>query len=265
MESDSDEDEEGDTSDEASEVEEKPKKAKPAPKKPAPKKVSKKKDVVPSDSESLLSELEEEDQKPDKEPVGGDDSSESEVLDESPKRKRKSKEASAGKERAKPRRSSGAKPAAELSADEAEIKKLQGQLVKCGVRKIWAFELKQYGDDSRAKIRHLRGMLKDVGMDGRFSEARAREIKERRELLADLEAVNEMNENWGAGGGRASRSRAAKPARLPKDDEDEGEGAGNDEQDDDDDDENSAVKARARGSAKYRADMAFLGDESESD
>ncbi|POS87956.1 hypothetical protein EPUL_002499 [Erysiphe pulchra] len=84
-----------------------------------------------------------------------------------------------------------------LSSDEETIKKLQSQLRKCGVRTIWHFELKEYGEDTRAKIRHLQKALKDVGMQGRFSEARAREIKESRELMADLEAVKEGDMKWG--------------------------------------------------------------------
>jgi hypothetical protein len=206
-----------------------------------------------------------------------DESSESEVFDEPPKRKRKSKEASAkpsGKSsKAKP---SKAKSTADLSPDEAEIKKLQGYLVKCGVRKIWAFELKKYGDDSQAKVRHLKDMLKEVGMDGRFSESKAREIKERRELLADLEAVKEMNENldWGSGGGRTSRNRAARPKKLTVDDEDDDENEDEDDEDasasketddGDDDEDEEPHNPRARAMAKRRADFAFLGDDEESD
>ena len=40
-------------------------------------------------------------------------------------------------------------------------------------------------------------MLKDVGMEGRFSEQKATAIKERRELAADLEAVQEGAKQWG--------------------------------------------------------------------
>jgi hypothetical protein len=155
--------------------------------------------------------------------------------------------------------------------DDAEIKKLQSQLVKCGIRKIWAFELKSYGDDSRAKIRHLRDMLRDAGMDGRFSETKAREIKERRELQADLEAVTEMNSHWGAG--RASRSRGAKPSKaqlkeVSHDDEDvdaQKEEKDAKHGDEDEESEDGKVYSKARGVSRAQADLAFLGDESESD
>ncbi|KAF6809442.1 transcriptional regulator, partial [Colletotrichum sojae] len=215
------------------------------------------------DTSSELSELIDEPPKPkdkkaaEEPPVIDDTSSElSELIDEPPKPKRKKKEAGGGKapKAAKPKKA----PAAPDNPDDAEIKKLQSQLVKCGIRKIWGFELKQHGDNAKAKIKHLKGMLADVGMDGRFSEAKAREIKERRELQADLEAVQEMDANWGASG-RSSRSKArgqppAKPAREEVADEDDGG-------DDDDEDEEAVVSSRARG--KARADLAFLGDDDE--
>lgn len=259
-----------------------PKKA--SPKKAAPKINATIQPEVKADaaeSESALSEpAEVESEKPtgEKKPPPVDDSSESEVFDEPPKRKRKSKETTAkppAKSKAKAKTST-AKTKADISPDEEEIKKLQGQLVKCGVRKIWAFELKQFEDDSRAKIRHLKDMLKDVGMDGRFSDSKAREIKERRELLAELEAVNEMNEElgWGAGG-RPSRSRAARPKKLAldvnsddpdgEDDADKGTDDGVEDDDDDVDEDEEPYDPRAEAKAKRRADFAFLGSDEESD
>ncbi|KAB5575362.1 hypothetical protein GE09DRAFT_591977 [Coniochaeta sp. 2T2.1] len=291
--------EEGDAM-ETSESEAAPQK-KAAPKKPAQKRPAQKKEATKkleeadatatdsplSEPEDVESERQEEvkvsppPDKQDKEKkpsLAADESSESEVFDEPPKLKRKFKskepstKASGKSAKAKPGK---AKATADLSPDAAEIKKLQGQLVKCGVRKIWGIELKPYGDDSRAKIRHLKDMLKEVGMDGRFSESKAREIKERRELLADLEAVNEMNENldWGSGGGRTSRSRAARPKSLAvdvsDDDEDtDGNGDAGKTKDTDSGDENEDDEPhnpRARAIAKRRADFAFLGDDEESD
>ncbi|TLS23212.1 uncharacterized protein PpBr36_06462 [Pyricularia pennisetigena] len=188
------------------------------------------------------------------------DSSMSIVYDEPPKRKKgKSKGPAEPKAKKAAKASSNKKTAAAdaASPDELEIKKLQGQLVKCGIRKIWAFELKQYGDDTKAKIKHLRGVLRDIGMDGRFSEAKAREIKEMRELAADLEAVQEMDKAWGVGG-RASRSRAAASKtkkKLAEDSEDD-DGDGEDRtggksdaglDDNDDDEEDAAVSRTERG------------------
>jgi len=84
----------------------------------------------------------------------------------------------------------------DLTPDEAEIKRLQSWLLKCGIRKLWHKELAKCESD-KAKIRHLKGMLENVGMTGRYSEEKAKMIKERRELAADLEAVQEGNEKWG--------------------------------------------------------------------
>lgn len=217
------------------------------------------------------------DEKENKQAVDDDsDSSMSIVYDEPPRRKKgKSKVPAEPKAKKAARGSSSIKTTAAdaASPDELEIKKLQGQLSKCGIRKIWAFELKQYGDDSKAKIKHLRGALRDIGMDGRFSEAKAREIKEMRELAADLEAVQEMDKAWGVGG-RASRSRAAASntkKKLAEDSEDndgdgeDGAGKKSDAGSDNEDDENVKTFSKGRGSAKYHSDLAFLGDESESD
>ncbi|PHH85128.1 hypothetical protein CDD83_860 [Cordyceps sp. RAO-2017] len=191
----------------------------------------------------------------------------SDVIDEAPKPKRKSTDK---KESSKAPKAAPKKAASSTADDstEAEIKKLQSHLVKCGIRKLWHNELKKYGGDGRAKIRHLRKMLADVGMDGRFSEAKAREIKETRELMAEAEAAQAMNRLWGMNsGGRASRSKS-KSTRL---DESEGSGAdakqgtaGGDKEggDDDDDEEDNTFAARRR---RAQADLAFLGDDSDSD
>ncbi|KAG5980888.1 hypothetical protein E4U55_003529 [Claviceps digitariae] len=208
----------------------------------------------------------------------------SDVIDEGPKPKRKKTESKHAA--SKPSKPSAAKKSTTTAADnpqEAEIKKLQSQLVKCGIRKLWHNELKQYKDDSRAKIRHLKKMLADIGMDGRFSEAKAREIKEMREILADVDAAQEMNALWGMGGGRRASRGKHKSAELDDSedsglqtgaaktggkgaDKDKDDGGGDDEEeegeDDDDDVQATSFAARRR---RAQADLAFLGDESESD
>ncbi|KAL6815766.1 hypothetical protein GGI42DRAFT_116217 [Trichoderma sp. SZMC 28013] len=182
----------------------------------------------------------------------------SDVIDEPPppKRKRGEKKESSSKPKA-------SKPAAKKEKDatpddpkDAEIKKLQSQLTKCGIRKLWHIELKQYGDNAGAKIRHLKKMLADIGMDGRFSESKAREIKEMRELQADVEAAQEMDRLWGtSSGGRASRSKAKTTAQEAKLESAEETG-------DEDDGEPTSFAARRR---RAHADLAFLGDDSDSD
>ncbi|TGO32183.1 hypothetical protein BHYA_0342g00020 [Botrytis hyacinthi] len=166
-----------------------------------------------------------------------------------------------------------AKTTAQLTPNEQLIKTLQSQLVKCGIRKIWAFELKKYETENE-KIKHLKNMLTEIGMTGRFSEGRAREIKEMRELQADLEAVKEGEKAWGMG--RSSRRSGSgvkedkKKSEISDDDDDDdddnksksGSTKNDDEEsEDDDDDEDMEISVRAR----RKNDLAFLGSEESSD
>ncbi|KEF62689.1 uncharacterized protein A1O9_00662 [Exophiala aquamarina CBS 119918] len=125
------------------------------------------------------------------------DSSLSELLDEAPAPKKRQKQK--GSTEKKPGKSNSAKSKAEadVDPDQAEIKRLQGWLVKCGIRKVWGKELKPY-ETSNAKVKHLKQMLADAGMTGRYSVEKANQIKEARELAADIEAVQEGAERWGA-------------------------------------------------------------------
>ena len=130
--------------------------------------------------------------------------SESELSDvkDGPAPKAKKRRKGSGSDKPPPASKAKAKKATkqpekeDLSPDAAEIKRLQGWLLKCGIRKLWHKELAPY-DSPKAKIKHLKDMLKDVGMDGRYSVEKASTIKERRELAADLEAVQEGNKQWG--------------------------------------------------------------------
>ncbi|KAH0845673.1 putative transcriptional regulator [Fonsecaea pedrosoi] len=106
---------------------------------------------------------------------------------------------SAGQTPKKPASRPTTKPKADANIDieQAEIKRLQGWLMKCGIRKLWGKELKPY-ETSKAKIKHLKQMLADIGMTGRYSAEKANQIKEARELAADIEAVQEGEARWGA-------------------------------------------------------------------
>ncbi|KAK5115711.1 hypothetical protein LTR62_000800 [Meristemomyces frigidus] len=131
-------------------------------------------------------------------PSVDDESDMSSVLDEPlPKKKRQKKSAStvSMKDNVK-RATKPAKATKELSADDEEIKRLQGWLVKCGIRKVWSKELAKC-DTSKAKIKHLKGLLDEAGMTGRYSADKAKSIKNKRELLAEIEAVQEFNDQWG--------------------------------------------------------------------
>ena len=133
----------------------------------------------------------------------------SEVLDEAPKpKKQRGKSSETKPSKARPAK----KAAAEDDPDQAEIKRLQGWLVKCGIRKVWGKELKPF-EKPKAKIKHLRDMLLDAGMSGRYSNEKASQIKEARELAADIEAVQEGDERWGTGDKEADGDEEDRPAR----------------------------------------------------
>ncbi|KAI9725113.1 MAG: hypothetical protein M1828_003455 [Chrysothrix sp. TS-e1954] len=145
-----------------------------------------------------------------------DSSSELSVLDESippPKRKRpKLSEPGAASKKitSKPGRQSKSSPQSQTPDDE-EVKRLQKQLVQCGVRKIWGKELKPF-ETPKARIKHLKGLLNSVGMTGRFSAEKAKQIKEQRELQADLEEIKERDKTWGMGD-QTSNDGVTKPRK----------------------------------------------------
>ena len=190
-------------------------------KQPNPKTKSKK---VESEDENEKSYVDSDSKMDEPEPAANPPDSGSELSslideDEAPKKRRKSKDASESKSKSKSKSKSQklgkAKPQkpSEDDPDTAEIKRLQGWLVKCGIRKLWGKELKPY-ETSREKIKHLRDMLAEVGMTGRYSQEKAASIREARELAADIEAVTEGNERWGKDQGDAeSGDNKGPPAR----------------------------------------------------
>lgn len=130
------------------------------------------------------------------------------VLDEPPKRKKKDQVLGKTKSSGISKAGKRSEPPAEPDAEE--IKRLQGWLVKCGVRKLWGKELAPY-DTPKLKIRHLRDLLSKIGMIGRFSAEKAKQIREERELKADLEEVQEGAKLWGTE--ETGEDTSAKPRR----------------------------------------------------
>jgi hypothetical protein len=173
----------------------------------------------------------------------------SDVFDEAPKSRAPKPAKGTMKAPAKSVKAAKPKVVADLTPEEVELKTLQSQLKKCGVNKIWGFELKQFEDDAKAKIKHLRKMLKDIGMEGRFSEARAKEIKERRELMQDVEAIQEEAGRVGKERSSRAKAKAGKSMKEPED-------SGGDEEEED---------PHAARIARAQADLAFLGSEESSD
>ena len=167
----------------------------------------------------------------DKSPLG-DESELSDLIDDSPKprpkKQRKSLEKDGNKAKTKlEKKAKAAKDQITDDPDTEKIKSLQGWLLKCGIRKVWGAYLKPY-ETPKAKIKHLESMLSDVGMTGRFSLEKANQIKEKREMAADLEAVQEGDKKWGKAGseeedGRPKRRLAKGFQALDFLDDDDGE------------------------------------------
>lgn len=132
------------------------------------------------------------------------------VLDEAPKPNRKQQKSADAP--AKKGKKASAKADPNLDPDQAEIKRLQGWLVKCGIRKMWSRELAPY-DTPKAKIKHLKKMLEDAGMKGRYSLEKAKKIREERELKADLELVQEGARRWGTGSTGEESENEGRPRR----------------------------------------------------
>ena len=138
----------------------------------------------------------------------------SEVLDQAPRAKGRKRKSDSAKPSAKKTEALKRKKSLEQSTDPdaEEIKRLQGWLIKCGIRKIWNRELAPY-DTLKAKIVHLKGLLADAGMTGRYSIEKAKLIKDERELKADLEAVQEGAKQWGMVETEGEEETSGRPKR----------------------------------------------------
>ena len=150
---------------------------------------------------------------------GHQESDMSDVIDDSPKPKKPRKRKS-GPHEAKPKPPKKAKEPKkgkeqETDPEVMEIKRLQGWLVKCGIRKMWFRELAPY-DTQKAKIRRLKEMLADAGMTGRYSIEKANEIREARELQADLREVQAREKQWGMGGSESEVVEEEVEPKRPK-------------------------------------------------
>ncbi|KAL8873820.1 MAG: hypothetical protein Q9174_000778 [Haloplaca sp. 1 TL-2023] len=123
----------------------------------------------------------------------------SSVLDEAPKLKKKRAPKATATTAGLKRKNGGKTTKAQgdnADPDMEKIKRLQGWLVKCGIRKVWSKELGAF-TTPKAKIKHLEEMLALAGMTGRYSQEKANRIREERELKADLEDVQAGNKQWG--------------------------------------------------------------------
>ncbi|KIM44400.1 hypothetical protein M413DRAFT_442384 [Hebeloma cylindrosporum] len=170
------------------------------------------------------------------------------LIDEPPKRKRKSN--SGEKKPIKPKEKKG-KATTTLSKDEETIKRLKSLVVACGTRKVWS-KVFQDLDTPQQQIKKLKEILADLGMTGRMSMEQAKAIKEKRELAKELEDVVEFASK--VTGGRASRSQKEPSEGDPSKESEKGQESGSE------DEENAAPK---RSTTARKSIMAFLEDQSD--
>jgi len=76
---------------------------------------------------------------------------------------------------------------------------IQSLVVACGVRKVWAKELKDCETTSQ-QISHLRRMLMELGMKSRFSMEQAKAIRKERELAKEIRAFASLRRSMPAKG-----------------------------------------------------------------
>ncbi|KAF1963621.1 hypothetical protein CC80DRAFT_10362 [Byssothecium circinans] len=204
-------------------------------------------------------------QTPPPEPKGeASDSDLSSLIDESPVKKKRQKSADKPKKETKGKAPKAkAKSKAEDGPDQAEIKRLQGWLVKCGIRKVWGKELAKC-DTPKEKIKHLKNMLSDAGMEGKYSVEKAARIKEKREFAKDLEDIQAGAATWGKQDvtetgrpKRAANRPVAKPIvpvfsddEEPQSQDDKEDPTDDDDDDDDDDVDEDDKSAGSDGSAE---------------
>ncbi|KAJ9100490.1 hypothetical protein QFC21_003529 [Naganishia friedmannii] len=98
---------------------------------------------------------------------------------------------------AKASTSTPAAPSAPVVEDE-RVKELKSIVVACGLRKQWKKEFEGM-NSANEQVAHLKSLLTGLGMTGRPTKAKAKAIKEKRELAAELGDVLEFEAKRGLG------------------------------------------------------------------
>ncbi|THH06301.1 hypothetical protein EW146_g9653 [Bondarzewia mesenterica] len=149
-----------------------------------------------------------------------EDKSESEMsvlIDDTPKKSRKRKNAQKDDRTEKPKQKRGKKSSENLSKDEQTIARLKSFIIACGLRKAWSKEFRGLDTPSQ-KISRLRKILEDLGMVGRYSMEQAKAIKEKRELARELADVQQFEQTVVSGVPFRTRSSRTDDKRKSNDD-----------------------------------------------
>ncbi|KAG8834171.1 hypothetical protein FRC18_002458 [Serendipita sp. 400] len=193
------------------------------------------------------------------------DSDLSVLEDDSPVKARKPKEnrrPSVSKEKSKQTKKGGkgkgkAETDANVDINEDQIKKLKALVAACGVRKKWAKEFEGMEDKPKQQLSRLKEILAELGMTGRMSLEKAKSIRAKRELAAELEDVVQFEARRGLQkDSKQTKSREKRSGKVPID------VPGDDDDDNDDGDDESEVD-RTNPPARRKNILAFLDDQSE--
>lgn len=91
--------------------------------------------------------------------------------------------------------------------DNDQIKQLKMYISKCGVRKAWKKELEGLSTDKQI-IARLKSILEELGMEGRPSLSKCKEIRDKIEAEKEMECLKSENI---VEGGRKSRREKQPP------------------------------------------------------
>lgn len=111
-----------------------------------------------------------------------------------PKKKRASKQTDAPKEKKSKGKGKSDVPA---DSNEEQVKRLKSFVVACGVRKKWAKEFEGIEDNPKKQISRLKEILEGLGMTGRLSMEKAKQIKAQREFAEELEDIKQFDARRG--------------------------------------------------------------------
>ncbi|ORX54608.1 hypothetical protein DM01DRAFT_1335744 [Hesseltinella vesiculosa] len=189
-------------------------------------------------------------------------SDDSDLESEAPPKKKKKETSSAKKTSASKKTS--AEPIKVTGKSEETIKRLKSYISKCGVVKRWNVELADCRS-AKAQIDKLKSILEDLGVEGRPTLEKCKAVKDARELRSELDSLS--TENIISGGRRSRRAQTStQPRPAPvftsdKDEDSDNDGDGKSTSDDDNSDEDASDASEASGGL----DVAFLGDQSDSE
>ncbi|KAJ1726121.1 hypothetical protein LPJ61_005405, partial [Coemansia biformis] len=111
---------------------------------------------------------------------------------EEPAPTRPKKRAAGEKAPGKPKRSKVVRAEGAASTESnTTVTNLKSYIGKCGLRKVWSRELA--GMSAAQQIRHLKGLLAGLGMEGRPTLEKCKQIKAKRDLQAELEEMDTGN------------------------------------------------------------------------